>query len=81
MDLRSHPETRALVESPSPPKAKEYKKREDLLDAAICAWTGALWHDAGTTRCQVLGLDGQKLSERAAATIIAPARASQRATN
>jgi hypothetical protein len=42
IDLRSHPETAALVDVPSPAIAAQDKKREDLLDVAICAWTAAL---------------------------------------
>jgi len=60
IDLLSNPETKALVELPSPAVAARYKKREDLLDAAICAWTGALWHRFGDRRCQVLGVDVDK---------------------
>ena len=41
----------------SPLKDGEYKHREDLLDAAICAWTAALWARWGEVRYQVLGLD------------------------
>lgn len=79
LDLRSHPETAALVGTPSPSVASAYKKREDLLDAAICAWTAALWHRFGSARCQVLGLptnDEQLI--RPLASIIAPARDEQR---
>ena len=79
LDLRSHPETRKLVEIPSPTQTASYKQREDLLDACLCAWTAALWHRHGSERCQVLGAgdplrdDGGRL-----ATIIAPARHGQR---
>ncbi len=79
LDLRSHPETRKLVESPSPAQAASYKQREDLLDACLCAWTAALWHRHGSVRCQLLGAEdplrdhGGRL-----ATIIAPARDAQR---
>src|SRR5262249_37890187 len=71
LDLRSHPVTRELVEEPSPGGAA-YKHREDLLDAAIAAWTASLWFRHGLRRCQVLG----DASERPAATIIAPVRLS-----
>jgi hypothetical protein len=37
MDLQSHHLTRALVEELSPLDDQEYKRREDLLDAALCA--------------------------------------------
>ena len=80
IDLLSNPETKALVELPSPAVAARYKKREDLLDAAICAWTGALWHRFGDRRCQVLGVDVDKPATRPIASIIAPARLEQRAT-
>jgi hypothetical protein len=53
-----------------------YKHRDDLLDAALCAWTAALWHRQGVKHCQVLG-DAPGLA-RPAATIIAPARMNQR---
>ncbi len=51
------PDTRRLVEEPSPNERKDYKHREDLLDAALCAWTAALWNRWGEARCQVLGFD------------------------
>jgi predicted RNase H-like nuclease len=75
LDLTSHPATRALIEQPSPEADLAYKHREDLIDAALCAWTAALWHRAGTDRCQVLG---DETEARPRATIIAPARPSQR---
>ncbi|QEC46398.1 DUF429 domain-containing protein [Baekduia soli] len=78
MDLASHQTTRRLIETPSPDRASEYKRREDLLDAAICAWTAALWHQKGTDRCQVLGVEDGAPTDRQIPTIIAPARASQR---
>jgi predicted RNase H-like nuclease len=75
LDLRSHPVTRLLLTERSPLEKKAYKHREDLLDAAICAWTAALWHRFGLDRCQVLGgIDG----DDSAGTIIAPARPEQR---
>jgi predicted RNase H-like nuclease len=55
LHLDSHPVTRQLAEEPSPQVDVEYKHREDLIDAAICAWTAALWHRHGLARCQVLG--------------------------
>jgi predicted RNase H-like nuclease len=72
--LGSHPVTRRLFTEPSPLDDREYKHREDLIDAALCAWTGLLWLRFGFERCQVLGSDG----ERPAPTIIAPARPEQR---
>lgn len=80
IDLFSHPVTRELVDVASPATAKAYKQREDLLDAAICAWTAALWHRTGTGRCQVLGIETDSPAARAIATIIAPARPTQRAS-
>ena len=85
MDLASHPTTRRLIDEPSPPVNAAYKQREDLLDAAICAWTAALWHRHGMTRCQVLGVDHADGSTSdppgtlgSLATIVAPARDAQR---
>lgn len=72
--LRSHPATAGLLATPSPHGEREYKHREDLIDAAICAWTGLLWTRHGFGRCQVLGDSGPGR----VATIIAPARAEQR---
>nr|QGW61248.1 hypothetical protein ICEMyc226_00216 [Mycolicibacterium sp.] len=60
----------------SPLEDREYKHREDLLDAALCAWTAALWHRHGLAACQVLGSEPAVV--RPAATIIAPARSTQR---
>lgn len=78
MDLTSHPVTRALVAEPSPVKAAPYKLREDLLDAAICAWTAALWRRHGDRRCQVLGGAERDGAGGPIATMIAPARPEQR---
>ena len=75
LDLRSHPVTRKLADEPSPLDDPAYKHREDLIDAAICAWTGLLWLRHGLERCQVLGA-GDSGCPRA--TIIAPARPDQR---
>jgi predicted RNase H-like nuclease len=71
LDLRSHAITARLVDEPSPLADLSYKHREDLLDAALCAWTGLLWLRYGFARCQVLGADD--LSEPTP-TIIAPYR-------
>lgn len=76
LDLGSHEVARELIESPSPLDDVSYKKREDLLDAAVCAWTASLWASHGTSRCQVLGLD-PNVGDRQA-TIVAPARPEQR---
>src|SRR3954469_13348902 len=78
IDLLSHAETAALVELPSPAVTAQYKRREDLLDAAICAWTAALWHRFGEQRCQVLGVADNTAATRPVASIIAPARPEQR---
>jgi predicted RNase H-like nuclease len=56
LDLSSHQKTRALVEQRSRHADVAYKRREDLIDAVICAWTAALWFRFGFERCQVLGL-------------------------
>ena len=77
MVLSSHPETLSLVKQPSPISDKEYKHREDLLDAALCAWTAALWVRLGEERCQVLGRD-DLFCDALRSTIIAPARKEQR---
>jgi predicted RNase H-like nuclease len=77
LHLRSHPVTRKLLEEPSPLADKAYKHREDLIDAALCAWTAALWSRHGKSRCQVLGLPAAE-TPTAVATIIAPARPEQR---
>lgn len=73
--LGSHPVTRRLIDEPSPLRDADYKHREDLIDAVLCAWTASLWSRHGTGRCQVLGLPSE---DAPAATIIAPARTSQR---
>ncbi|MFE7071141.1 DUF429 domain-containing protein [Streptomyces sp. NPDC057620] len=75
--LASHPVSRRLTEEPSPQRAADYKHREDLVDALLCAWTAALWSRHGLTRCQVLGADSPT-PQGYAPTIIAPARAEQR---
>lgn len=77
LHLQSHPITARLVAERSPLSDREYKHREDLLDAALCAWTAALWWRWGTERCQVLGI-ADSGTTRPAATIIAPARPQQR---
>jgi len=79
LDMRSHPETRRLIEEPSPVPKAAYKRREDLIDAVICAWTAAYWWRYGEERSQVLGVpaDGTPGVSRVA-TIIAPARREQR---
>lgn len=79
LDLRSHPRTKRLVEEPSPFQSRAYKKREDLIDAILCAWTAALWWRHGEQRSQVLGVDPENATvNELLATIIAPARLEQR---
>lgn len=78
IDLMSHQQTAALVSERSPENPKAYKQREDLLDAAICAWTAALWQRDGLDRCQVLGGEEHDGAGGRLATIIAPARQEQR---
>ncbi|MFI6333958.1 DUF429 domain-containing protein [Streptomyces sp. NPDC050535] len=75
--LASHAVSRRLLDEPSPQAAADYKHREDLLDALLCAWTASLWSRHGLERCQVLGADGLAPGVRAP-TIIAPARPEQR---
>ena len=77
LDLASHPETARLVSEPSPLADRDYKHREDLLDAAVCAWSAMLWLRHGLTRSQVLGL-GEPPGDGSLATIVAPARPEQR---
>ena len=77
MDLTSHPVTATLVAEPSPLVDRAYKHREDLLDAALAAWTAALWVRHGTGACQVLG-EPRGEDGRAAATIVVAARPEQR---
>jgi predicted RNase H-like nuclease len=75
--LASNDETRNLLDAQSPTDDdKLYKHREDLLDAALCAWTALLWTTRGFERCQVLG-DAGTTGARIA-SIIAPARPEQR---
>lgn len=76
VDLRSHPETRALLEQPSPLLDRPYKQREDLLDAVTCAWTARLWLQRGVEACQVLG--GPEGEQGRWSTLIAPCRPDQR---
>jgi predicted RNase H-like nuclease len=74
--LNSHPVTRQLTEELSPISDTDYKHREDLIDALLCAWTAALWAQHGLGRCQVLGLESESPSTPAS-TIIVPARPEQ----
>jgi predicted RNase H-like nuclease len=76
LHLGSHPVTAVLVDDASPYADRAYKHREDLLDAAICAWTALLWHRHGSDACQVLG--PERTTGTPTATIIAPCRPEQR---
>jgi hypothetical protein len=78
LDLRSHAVTAALLDEPSPLEQGPYKHREDLLDAALCAWTAAIWHRHGEARTQVLGATAEPDAEGRRPTIVAPARPEQR---
>jgi predicted RNase H-like nuclease len=75
--LASHPVSRQLLDEPTPQRAAEYKHREDLIDALLCAWTAALWGRHGLSRCQVLG-PADLVPRGSAPTIVAPARPEQR---
>lgn len=77
LHLGSHPATRELTLESSPIDDAAYKHREDLIDAILCAWTAAMWHEHGLLRCQVLGPPAASL-DRPTPTIIAPARTEQR---
>lgn len=81
LDLRSHEITAHLVDEPSPLGSTAYKHREDLLDAALCAWTAALWHVHGASRTQCLGTadpaNAQADARGRIAAIVAPARLTQ----
>ena len=74
LDLATHRITATLLAEPSPIDERAYKHREDLVDAAVCAWTALMWHRHGFDRCQVLGEAG----DDRAPTIICPARPEQR---
>lgn len=78
VDVMSHPLTADLANSPSPLAASDYKHREDLLDAVLCAWTAGLWSKHKLDRCQVLGTESEPDAQGRRATIIAPARPEQR---
>lgn len=78
MRLTSHPVTRKLMEEQPPLTDRDYKHREDLVDASIAAWTAALWSTHGWKRCQVLGFEDPITENGRRATIVAPARRAQR---
>jgi hypothetical protein len=66
--------TRKLLDEPSPLADRPYKSREDLLDAAISAWTAVYWRRYGKSRCAVLGAEDLPDRDGRRATIIAPWR-------
>lgn len=76
LHLRSHPVTERLLAEASPEAEEDYKHREDLIDAVLCAWTAALWWRFGATRCQALGLEPGRDAGQPA--MIAPCRPEQR---
>lgn len=77
LNLASHSRTAQLLDEPSPVLDRPYKHREDLIDAALAAWTAAIWHQT-PLRTQVLGASaGADESERRP-TIVAPFRPEQR---
>ncbi|HXH34097.1 MAG TPA: DUF429 domain-containing protein [Plantibacter sp.] len=78
LDLTTHPVTLALLEVPSPTKESAHKHREDLIDAAICAWTAAAWSHSGLERFQVLGATDVPDDHGRVPTLIAMARPEQR---
>ena len=78
LDILSHEVSRMLVDEPSPIDNIPYKHREDMLDALLCAWTAAIWHQHGDTRVQILGRDDTTDDRGRRATIVAPARVEQR---
>jgi hypothetical protein len=50
MDIASHPETNRLLAEASPARWRDYKLREDLVDAAIYTWAANYWHRRGADR-------------------------------
>jgi len=78
LDLLSHTTTADLSITPSPTTDRDYKHREDLLDALLSAWTAAVWAKEGLDRCQVLGAASEPDKSGRRATIIALARSEQR---
>lgn len=78
LDLATHATTAALLDTPSPTKESAHKHREDLIDAAICAWTAAAWSQHGLERFQILGATDAPDEQGRVATLIAMARPEQR---
>jgi predicted RNase H-like nuclease len=77
IDLSSNPVTATLRDEASPVLDGPYKHREDLLDAALCAWTAAIWSQH-PERVQVLGATDEQDADGHRPTIVAPARPEQR---
>ncbi|MFD6415272.1 DUF429 domain-containing protein [Streptomyces sp. NPDC060194] len=74
--LDSHEDSGRLLAEPSPRKSVDYKHREDLIDALLCAWTASLWAHHGLARCQVLGATTPHPPGHAPTIIARPARSS-----
>ena len=81
IDLRSHPRSAERVDVTRPASATQYKRRDDLLDAAIRAWTAAFRHRYGLERSQVLGTPHGPPAQHAIASTIAPASPEQRGSS
>ena len=78
LDLDTHPVTALLAAEPSPLKESAHKHREDLIDAAICAWTASAWSRWGLERFQVLGASDVPDDRGRVPTLLAMARPEQR---
>jgi predicted RNase H-like nuclease len=78
LDLDTHPVTALLIAEPSPLKESAHKHREDLIDAAICAWTASAWSRWGLERFQVLGASDAPDDRGRVPTLLAMARPEQR---
>ena len=85
LDVRSHAVTAEIAATLTPPSGEKSRKhREDLIDAALCAYTAAFWHRHGSPRTQALGTLDPATVDRDArgrvASIVAPARRTARAS-
>jgi predicted RNase H-like nuclease len=78
IDLSTHPTTNQLLVSRAIGQNRRQKRREDLADAALCAWTAALWSRYGLERCQILGAGAEPDANGRRPVIIAPATPEQR---
>jgi predicted RNase H-like nuclease len=76
LHLAGNAVTARLLTEPAPLNDRDYKHREDLIDAAIAAWTALLWSRHGFDRCQILG--PPDVNGKPGGTIIAPALPCQR---